>query len=208
MKKQIEIRLLKKKEYKHSEFEFNNIKIQQFELHEVGVGGHLWESAKVLSNYLLNMDKEYLKNKKTIELGSGTALLGMCASCLGADVTVSDKFDTLELLEKNVNANQDIKVKIKDYSWGDSVETLDAPYKLIIGSELIYNGRLYDILVKSFDLLSESGTEFIMSFERRATEDHFLEMIKEKWETIKHEIITVVKEDKTHDVNILICRKR
>eukprot|EP01091_Cochliopodium_minus_P009426 TRINITY_DN2317_c0_g1_i2.p1 TRINITY_DN2317_c0_g1~~TRINITY_DN2317_c0_g1_i2.p1 ORF type:complete len:205 (-),score=45.23 TRINITY_DN2317_c0_g1_i2:273-887(-) len=178
------------KEYNHTMFEFDGHKIQQYELHEVGVGGHLWESAKVLSNYLLEkLGKEYFKNKKAIELGSGTALLGLCVSVLGADVTVSDKFDTLDLLKKNVNANQSIKATIKDYSWGEGVDNMDGPYQLIVGSELIYNGRIYDILVKSFDLLSVSGTEFIMSFERRATEDQFLEMIKDKWETIKVIII-------------------
>ena len=142
------------------------------------------------------MDKEYFKGKKTIELGSGTGLLGMCVSLLGAEVTLSDKFDTMDLLKKNVEVNPYLKLKMKDYSWGDSVESLDAPYELIVGSELIYNGRIYDILVKSLDLLTEKGSEFIMSFERRATEDTFMEMIKEKWETIKVNLFLMSKKKK------------
>ena len=33
-----------KNDYNHTEFQFDNHKIQQYELPQVGVGGHLWES--------------------------------------------------------------------------------------------------------------------------------------------------------------------
>ena len=132
-----------------------------------------------------NLGKQYFRGKKTIELGSGTGLVGFCASLMGAEVTLSDKFDTMDLLNKNVEANKGVKVKVADYSWGTPADALEKPYDVIVGSELIYNGRLYNILVTSLDLISDKGTEFVMSFERRATEDTFMEMIKEKWETIQ-----------------------
>lgn len=52
------------------------------------------------------LDKNYMKNKRVIELGSGLGLLGMCAALFGASVILTDYGNVvLENLRNNLKTN-------------------------------------------------------------------------------------------------------
>lgn len=71
-----------------------------------------------MSKYL-EQYPQYIKGKRIVELGSGTGLLGIAASLLGAShVTLTDYYD-MELLEKNASENivDPSKFDVKKLFW-------------------------------------------------------------------------------------------
>jgi len=98
----------------------------------------VWEGAIVLANYLEQY--EFISNKRCIELGSGTGLLGICAALLGADVVVTDLEKVVSFMEENVarNCSSDCKIRVTAHTWGTQVSELNPPYDLIIASDVVY----------------------------------------------------------------------
>jgi predicted nicotinamide N-methyase len=78
-------------------------------MHGVGqeaVGGILWPSAVVLSNYLIK-EAHLVRGKSVVEIGAGVGLAGLVAASLGAhSVVLSDGYDKmLENLQTNIELN-------------------------------------------------------------------------------------------------------
>jgi protein N-lysine methyltransferase METTL21A len=57
-----------------------------------GCGGIAWPAGQVLSNYLVHKGSLYLQDRRVLELGSGTGLVGLVAAKLGApQVIITDQ---------------------------------------------------------------------------------------------------------------------
>ena len=118
-------------------------------------------------------------------------------------VTLSDRFEVLYLLEESVKANEKIKdvVSVEEISWGEPQQLPETPYDLIVASEVIYNGHLYDKLLRTIVDYCSDNTVMVMSFERRSSEDQWLKMVREKFAKVD----MVTKEVKGKTFNILKC---
>ncbi|KAJ8390879.1 hypothetical protein AAFF_G00100110 [Aldrovandia affinis] len=77
------------------------------------VGCVVWDAAIVLSKYLET--KQFYEprdginkwaNKRVLELGAGTGVVGLMAATLGAHATVTDLEDLLRLLQINIRDNE------------------------------------------------------------------------------------------------------
>ncbi len=153
---------------------------------DVGVGGQLWEAALVLADHV----EGTMRGKRVLELGSGTGALGLCIALMEpARVVLSDRFDVLPLLRANVDANPHLAtlVSVQEISWGEPVPCNDngvAAPDCIVASEVIYNGLLYDKLLHTVRLLSDRHTRLVMSFERRSSEDRWLSMMRDNYESV------------------------
>ncbi|KAI5807595.1 putative methyltransferase-domain-containing protein [Peziza echinospora] len=91
------------------------------------LGLKTWGSSLLLARKLATLDLPQSTNPegmKTLELGSGTGLVGIaCAAVLGAKVTLTDLPEIIPNLQKNVNSNlSTIRLPI---GAGMEVETLD-----------------------------------------------------------------------------------
>jgi hypothetical protein len=65
-------------------------------------------------------------------------------------VVLTDRFDVLNLLEASAKLNPSLNVKVAELSWGESCEAFaDSSFDFIVASEVIYNGLLYEKLLKS-----------------------------------------------------------
>jgi len=97
----------------------------------VGTGAHVWPAAIILAKYLeKQIDNESLplliKNKRCLDLGSGTGIIGICAALLEAEISVcSDVKSVFNLMTENCDSarliyNQSLSnLKCNIYEWDD-----------------------------------------------------------------------------------------
>ena len=148
------------------------IKIKQDWRH-IGVAGVVWESAEVLSNYLI-ANSGLIRNKNVLELGAGTGLCSIVASNLKAKkVIATDRASVLHVLEENIDLNwnqgkgQDqiageLTADILEWTQPKKFQRKFVP-DVIIGADLVYIQDLFPALIetlKFFAAMSEIGIYF------------------------------------------------
>ncbi|CAF4676250.1 unnamed protein product [Rotaria sp. Silwood1] len=62
------------------------------------VGSWCWESAICLAEYCYDHMFNQFKNKRIVEIGSGTGIVGLQLCALGGNVTLTDREEYLELI--------------------------------------------------------------------------------------------------------------
>jgi predicted nicotinamide N-methyase len=112
-------------------------------------GLYVWPSAIVLSHYLYHDHYHSLRDKRVLELGAGTSLVGLLASALGAKVTLTDRADTPQLMthiRNIISLNETLytvhKPTLIGFNWGDF--TLEIMYRVevpdvILGADIMYD---------------------------------------------------------------------
>ncbi|XP_069772699.1 protein N-lysine methyltransferase METTL21D isoform X4 [Narcine bancroftii] len=111
-----------------------------------GVGFVVWDAALVLAKYLETSsfyqgNHHVFSGKNVVELGSGTGVVGLMASTLGANVIVTDLEELQDLLEININANKHLvtgSVQAKVLKWGETVKDLPSDPDYILVADCIY----------------------------------------------------------------------
>jgi len=127
------------------------------------LGATVWDAAIVLCKYFENIEDfpvGFFKNKKVIELGAGTGLVGLALSRLGSNVTLTDQKQMLPLLQHNAKLNNlDTKVNVEEFNWGEQPAQLTPPYDIVLLSDLIAGcyASSYQALVDALWWLTESG---------------------------------------------------
>lgn len=138
-------------------------------------GSRVWDAGVALAVIL--GDDPATAGLSIVEIGSGTGIAGLSAAAAGADVVLTDRADSVDLLNRNVALNLlETRVLATELTWGyDIPEEIQVrgPFDLIIGSELLY--RLYDedLLKTLVDLSTPGKTEVLLTFPKRHTEETF-----------------------------------
>ncbi|KAM9397523.1 uncharacterized protein ACWYII_032760 [Salvelinus alpinus] len=118
-------------------------------------GGVIWPAALALCNYLeTNTDVIDLKGKQVLELGSGTGLVSIVASLLGAQVTATDLPDVLSNLRYNLLRNTRGRSKytpeVTALTWGPEVERTYPRsvyrYDYVLAADVVYHRDLEELL--------------------------------------------------------------
>eukprot|EP00434_Breviolum_minutum_P007661 symbB.v1.2.006757.t1/scaffold405.1/size210896/13 len=116
-------------------------------------GGTIWDAALLLSAYLR---VTRCQAQRTLELGSGTGLVGLVASRLGAKVTFTDLPGMLPLLEANVKENH-VDAEIRPLVWQDAASSwisVGHSYDLVLMSDVLYHAEQYDALLTVLRVLA------------------------------------------------------
>ncbi|ORX59892.1 hypothetical protein BCR36DRAFT_274182 [Piromyces finnis] len=174
-------------------------------LHQ-NTGNLVWDGAYILSKYLYRLK---LKNKKCIELGCGTGLVGLSAWTYGADVTLTDIEDVIPLVEENVNTNvekvlkeidnnnnnQSINgvklfkenIRIKTLNWGASnCKDLDT-FDIVFGSEILYYAKSHKALIETLQHICNENTLCVFIYKtRNLGEENFFELAKNEGFNIEY----------------------
>ncbi|XP_064652156.1 protein N-lysine methyltransferase METTL21D-like [Lineus longissimus] len=191
------------------DWEKNNGEILRINQLEIGdVGCVVWDAALVLSSYieterfLSNIGDSGFQSCKVLELGSGTGIVGLQASTLGASVTITDLEDFIPLMKMNIETNKDLvcgSVVAKTLKWGQDVTDFGTPDVLLL-ADCIYYGESLEPLVSTIKDLSGPETIVLCCYEERTTgnkpelEKKFFQLIREHFD------VDEIPQDQQHPV--------
>lgn len=123
-----------------------------------GTGLNIWDGAAVLTKYLEHSGLD-LSDKRVLEVGAGTGLVGIAASVLGAGcVLLTDLEYTLNNTAANVAANEPSlrgRVHTAELDWfrpasaGSPVAALAQRPHYILGADVVWIDSLIEPLVKT-----------------------------------------------------------
>ena len=135
-------------------------------------------------------DKDLIVDgKRCFELGSGTGILGLALSYLNASVILTDQEPVLDLIRSNVSSiptEQSTQIQVAEHNWGDNIDSFDAPYDLVFGSDIIYRKKFMIPLIESLRKLTDSNSLVIIAQEKgRMDEELFFEKVVERF-TVEH----------------------
>lgn len=181
----------------------------------------VWDAALTLAGYLLKLNEKtpkFLENKKVLELGSGIGLCGMLAAALGAEVTLTDMKDSLDLLRHNVEENRKripYKATVKELIWSEeSAEELRTTFDYVLVADCIYYKESIEPLVESLRVLVGPTTTLIISQELRESQlqidlcKEFLGLVK-KFLTIREIPRSEQHENyQCEEIMLFTCRKK
>ncbi|WWC65444.1 uncharacterized protein I303_108062 [Kwoniella dejecticola CBS 10117] len=159
-----------------------------------GCGGIAWPAGEVLSRYIAyrhGLDPSHLRNKKILELGSGTGLVGIVAGLLepSAEVWATDQSILLDLMRSNVelnltnSPNHRPNVLVAEYNWGEEVPS-DIPIEsidMVLAADCVYFEPAFPLLVKTLCDLAPIDKEIEILFcwkKRRKADKRFFMMLK------------------------------
>ncbi|XP_078512272.1 protein-lysine methyltransferase METTL21C-like [Lissotriton helveticus] len=156
-------------------------------------GAVVWPGAMALCQYLEDKREELdLKDKKILEIGSGTGLLAIVASILGGCVTATDMPDVLGNLQFNLlrnTRNKSVhKPEVKELMWGSDVEWAfprdTCLYDYVLAADVVYHHNFMDELLSTMKYLCQPGTVLLWANKFRLNTDfEFLEKFNAAFDT-------------------------
>jgi len=137
----------------------------------------IWEASLVMAEYLAGITVD--PKKRFLEIGSGMGIAGIVASSFGHDITLTEyNTDALNFARANAEKNRidtDSTLKIVRLDWNEPI--LEETYDLIFGSEIIYNDRDYQPILRLFEKFLKPGGKIILAERVRKTSIEFFKQI-------------------------------
>ncbi|KAK6013715.1 hypothetical protein OSTOST_20944, partial [Ostertagia ostertagi] len=153
---------------------------------ENGVAGVLWDSAIVLSEYLVT-HPDLVRGHRVLELGAGLGLPSIVAAKLSAKrVMATDQPLAISLLRENIIANlreeEMSAVSIVPLDWATlPEEPLSA--NIILGADLVYNEEVFEALRKAIMQLITTDNFMLMASKIRYPKDkRFYETLRDDFD--------------------------
>jgi predicted nicotinamide N-methyase len=136
----------------------------------------LWPSGLALARTVAELD---LGGARVLELGAGLGLPSLAAALAGAEVLATDwAQDAVELLRRNALRNG-VGLRAERVRWDEPEPLLaEAPWTLVLGSDLLYEQRNADRLL---ELLPQLCGDALLADPRRPFAPGFLERAAERW---------------------------
>jgi predicted nicotinamide N-methyase len=136
----------------------------------------LWPSAIGMAEFLV-ANQELIRGKKLIEIGCGLGLPGIVAGRLGADVLMTDYLQpALDFAQYNWELNLKSEFRSQLLDWRD-IDHMK-PFDVILASDVAYESRSFDTLIKVIKRLTISGGVFILSEPNRKFASPFITLVK------------------------------
>lgn len=147
-------------------------------------GLFVWPCSVVLAEYVWQQRLRF-SGATVIELGAGTSLPGLVAAKVGADVTLTDESNRLEVLD---NMNRVIELNklqcsVLGLTWGVwDASIFNLQPKFILGADVLYDAQAFDDLFATVTYLLQNspGSVFITSYHNRSGH-HLIEFLMVKW---------------------------
>ncbi|XP_051869198.1 EEF1A lysine methyltransferase 3-like [Pristis pectinata] len=160
-------------EEKDYQFGGHTVKISLFKESFLGVSAYVWGPGLALCQYF-EAEKFNFTGKKLLELGSGSGIVGILATLLGGDVTLTDKPHVLKQIEYNVSANIPLgsrhRIKISSLVWGTDQKNYPNDFDFILGSDIVYSPIQFPFLLQTLQDLCSSNTVIYLSSDMKYRE--------------------------------------
>jgi predicted nicotinamide N-methyase len=144
-----------------------------------------WRAAIGLDQFLQRLS---LREVRVLELGCGSGQAGVGAAAQHAQVTMTDAVG-LALMVAKLNAwSLRDRIHFQRLRW--TLDQLDqAPFPIVIGSDLVYDPSLFELLdVCARQHLADGGRMYL-SEPHRHTGDRFSKWIRQAgWQTTEHDV--------------------
>lgn len=107
-----------------------------------GTCDRTWPSSLALAQWLCD-HPQAVRGQRVVELGAGTGLVGIVCAALGADVTLTDMPDALELCERNcARSPYASHLRVRACTWGNSTHLAallaDGAFDSVVCCETVY----------------------------------------------------------------------
>eukprot|EP00249_Psilotum_nudum_P014854 c25032_g1_i1 orf=109-561(+) len=134
-------------------------------------GLYVWPCSIVLAEYVWQQRSRFV-GSNVIELGAGTALPGLVAAKIGANVTLTDHCDRLEVLQnmRKICEKNHVNCKIQGLTWGEWDPTsLNLNPEMVLGADTLYSSKDFDDLFStvSYFLRKNLDGVFITTYQSR-----------------------------------------
>lgn len=167
----------------------------------------LWPASVGLAEYLVEHCADSLRGQRVLELGCGTALVGIVAASLGAHVVCSDIApQALELARLNAELNG---VRLAGTCLVDwcAPPPLEA-FPLVLGADVLYDEVLVEPLTRTIlGALADGGT-VLLSDAIRSPFNALLEHFRAVGLEHRQELLDVHIAGRAHRVGIYPVRRR
>ena len=160
-----------------------------------------WRAARGLDEFLGTLP--CLNGVRILELGGGSGRAGISAGLRGAEVLITDAVPTA-LMVCRFNARQvSEKVRVRLLDWRDRNTQLEQ-FPIIIGSDIVYDLKLFPILEPCMRRHLAPGGVVYLSEPQRHTGDRFEKWILAAGWKCKSSFVDL--DDKQRQIRIFSCR--
>mmetsp|Transcript_13326 Transcript_13326/g.25448 ORF Transcript_13326/g.25448 Transcript_13326/m.25448 type:complete len:438 (-) Transcript_13326:214-1527(-) len=153
-------------------------------------GAIVWDNALLLCRYMQDhLGKKFFYQKRVVDIGCGTGVVGLCASLFGAHAILTDLEEGAALADRNVVANAQLirsgggSAKVVRHCWGEDTGPVQSggPIDIVVACEVVYNNEAFPALVKTLCDLHGCNTCGLLALRQRHGCDieRFLEMLGE-----------------------------
>lgn len=164
----------------------------------------IWEPSFVLALFMGKTAP--VEGQKILEIGAGMGIVGVYAAICGHNVTISDISEDALLFARAhtiMNGCPDVPVMAIDWR----LPYTDRPFEIIIGSEVVYDRRTYDILLSFLDqALAPGGTIFLAKNKDLKTPLFFEKMVNRF--KFKQTIVRLSGGDAPMEVELYAIRRK
>ena len=165
----------------------------------------IWEASLLLAEYLAGTTAD--PKKRFLEIGSGMGVAGIVASSFGHHVTLTENTaDALNFARANAEKNLgpgDPMPQIVALDWNNPV--LKGSYDLIFGSEIIYNDRDYQPILRLFETFLRPGGEIVLAERVRKTSIAFFSQISQIFDIRAQKKILRSTDE---EMMVMLCRMK
>ena len=165
----------------------------------------LWPASIALSQFIVE-NAELVSGKNALELGCGVGLTGLAAAMHGASVRISDyQPDALRISELNWLLNLDRSPASVLMDWRNP--TIDEKFELIIASDVVYEKRFFDALIKVFHHNLKPNGQIILSEPNRTIAVDFFKKLSREGFCFKSYPTEIDRNDQTYHIKVYVIER-
>ncbi|MFP4085957.1 MAG: class I SAM-dependent methyltransferase [Desulfobacteraceae bacterium] len=156
----------------------------------------IWEASMILADHLAAMPPD--PQKRILEIGGGVGLVGIVAACFGHRVTIMEQNpDAVRFARANAEVNRCSNGEgplVTQVDWRQPA--LKRAFDYIVGSEVIYNEKVYTPLRRLFTTCLVPGGTVILAERAKKTSIAFFQQMSSVFEiTARKKVLRLEGEE-------------
>ncbi|KAJ8601994.1 hypothetical protein CTAYLR_002737 [Chrysophaeum taylorii] len=148
------------------------LRIEQ-RMRQHGIGAVVWDCGRTICRFasrLPECEPSGRLSARVLDLGTGTGVVGIACWLRGADVTLTDVPEMLDLGRANALAtlgDMPETLRVMPHVWGSDAAPLDPPFDLVFASDCLYDVDALPALLDTVLAVSDGGTVVYLAYKRR-----------------------------------------